>query len=322
MILLLTHSEDFYTIDLVKESLKIKGFNSVRINIDSFPTQINITKTFNYPFKPDKIQLPEKTINIKNIEGVWLRKYWGPKVNTEIDPLYRNGCTNESTAVINGLFYTLNHVPWIDPLEKVRFAENKMVQLDLAQKSGIRIPQTLITNNPADLKKFYHDLSGEVVVKMLTSLSSSMKGSSFFMYTSKVEPEHIKDASLLELCPLTFQEQIHKEYELRVMYVDGYFFTGKINTGNSQFGKIDGRLSKINETKWERYELPEKICKQMDLLMNKLGLTYGAIDVIKSVNNEYVFLEVNPIGEWGMLQKDLGYPIAETIADSLIKKVN
>ncbi len=51
-------------------------------------------------------------------------------------------------------------------------------------------------------------------------------------------------------------------------------------------------------------------------LMQRLDLCFGAIDIIRRPDGEYVsLLEVNPQGEWGMLQKYLGYPIAETIAE-------
>jgi glutathione synthase/RimK-type ligase-like ATP-grasp enzyme len=43
--------------------------------------------------------------------------------------------------------------------------------------------------------------------------------------------------------------------------------------------------------------------------------------MIRRPDGEYVFLEVNPQGEWGMLQKYLGYPIAQTIAEKLVNKI-
>ena len=53
--------------------------------------------------------------------------------------------------------------------------------------------------------------------------------------------------------------------------------------------------------------------------MDKLDLVYGAIDMIKTPDGEHVFLEVNPGGEWGMLERDLSYPIAEALAEALLK---
>jgi glutathione synthase/RimK-type ligase-like ATP-grasp enzyme len=52
--------------------------------------------------------------------------------------------------------------------------------------------------------------------------------------------------------------------------------------------------------------------------MAELGLVYGAIDLILTPDGEYVFLEVNPSGEWGMLERDLNYPISDAIAHALI----
>jgi len=45
----------------------------------------------------------------------------------------------------------------------------------------------------------------------------------------------------------------------------------------------------------------------------------GTIDcLIRRPDGAHVFLEVNPTGEWGMLERDLGLPIADAIAEELI----
>ena len=51
--------------------------------------------------------------------------------------------------------------------------------------------------------------------------------------------------------------------------------------------------------------------------MSDLGLVFGAVDLICTPAGEHVFLEVNPSGEWGMLERDLGLPISEAIAEAL-----
>jgi len=53
--------------------------------------------------------------------------------------------------------------------------------------------------------------------------------------------------------------------------------------------------------------------------MLDLGLVFGAVDLICTPAGEYVFLEVNPGGEWGMLERDLGLPISEAIAAALLE---
>ena len=53
-------------------------------------------------------------------------------------------------------------------------------------------------------------------------------------------------------------------------------------------------------------------------LMKSLDLTNGAVDMIRTPDGKHVFLEVNPAGEWGMLERDLKLPISEAIADALL----
>jgi glutathione synthase/RimK-type ligase-like ATP-grasp enzyme len=66
--------------------------------------------------------------------------------------------------------------------------------------------------------------------------------------------------------------------------------------------------------------LPKEIAQPLTLLMNKLGLSYGAVDLIRTPAGDHVFLEVNSGGEWGMLERDLEYPISDALARALLKE--
>jgi len=48
-------------------------------------------------------------------------------------------------------------------------------------------------------------------------------------------------------------------------------------------------------------------------------LYFGAIDIVEH-EGRFWFLEVNPNGEWGWLQKPNGVPIAEALCDLMISK--
>jgi glutathione synthase/RimK-type ligase-like ATP-grasp enzyme len=320
MFLLFTHAKDYYTIDLVKSHLEKKGHEGIRLNTDDFPTEIKLTKSFGI-LKKDAIYYQDRVIKADEVEGVCLRKFFSPKVDPGIDKLYKEGCFHESLEVLKGFFYTLNHVTWIDPFANVYYASNKSVQLQQAKLSGLKIPKTIITNQKGDLETFYHANNGNIVVKMQTTLSTSMEGGGMFLYTSLVSPEDIEEAGLVSLCPLMFQELIAKECELRIIYIDGIFFTGMIDTSQNLQAKTDCRLIAPEDAHWQEYHLPTEICNLLTRYMKAMGLFFGAIDMIKTPDNKYIFLEVNPTGEWGMLERDLGFPIAETIATILIKKI-
>ena len=115
---------------------------------------------------------------------------------------------------------------------------------------------------------------------------------------------------------MIYQKLIEKEYELRIIYVDGECFCGKIPSLPSHV--VDWRVPGL-QFEWEKSEIPSDLKNRLKLLMDSLNLKFGAIDVIKSIDGKHYFLEVNPNGEWGMLQKDLDLPIAEHIAETLIR---
>jgi glutathione synthase/RimK-type ligase-like ATP-grasp enzyme len=117
---------------------------------------------------------------------------------------------------------------------------------------------------------------------------------------------------------MVFQERIPKSLELRIAYVAGNFFVGALDASRSAGGQVDWRRAAPVECHWQRARIPPELEQQLTALMRKLQLLYGAIDIIRTPAGEHVFLEVNPGGEWGMLERDLGLPIAAAIADALL----
>ena len=51
--------------------------------------------------------------------------------------------------------------------------------------------------------------------------------------------------------------------------------------------------------------------------MERLGLNYGAIDMIVTPDGRYVFLEVNPQGQCQWIEEVTGLPINEALCDLL-----
>jgi glutathione synthase/RimK-type ligase-like ATP-grasp enzyme len=145
-----------------------------------------------------------------------------------------------------------------------------------------------------------------------------MNADSGFVHTNLVTKEDLDAGDLLRHSPMVFQEQIAKACEFRLAVIDDKFFVGSIDARNSSRGQVDWRLASPDEISWERGHVPDEVAMAIRALMSKLGLVYGAIDLIRTPDDEYVFLEINPGGEWGMLERDLNYPISEAIADALL----
>ena len=207
---------------------------------------------------------------------------------------------------------------WIDDLQRISVAENKLRQLRVATEVGLRIPQTLVTNDPQQAREFFQELEGKMVAKLLTPLSYSMDASSFFVYTNAVSERDLQEAELLRYSPMVFQEEIPKRRELRVTFVAGKLFVGALDASGYAATTMDWRRAKPEKCPWEEEEVPAEVADRLQQLMAEFGLLFGAIDLIETPDGEYVFLEVNPTGEWGMLERDLNYPISEAIASALL----
>jgi len=144
-----------------------------------------------------------------------------------------------------------------------------------------------------------------------------MERQRFFVRTSLVRDEDLEHLDGLRHAPMLFQPLVAKQVELRITWVGGRTFAGAIDASRSERGRVDWRLASPDEVRWERADVPDEIAARLGALMRSLGLRYGAADLIRTPEGRHVFLEVNPGGELGMLERDLGLPIADAIAEAL-----
>ena len=68
-----------------------------------------------------------------------------------------------------------------------------------------------------------------------------------------------------------------------------------------------------------RYSLPKNIQNKLILLMSHLKLATGSIDMIVTEDNDFIFLEVNPFGQFGMVSKPNNFNLEKRIAKYLIE---
>ena len=70
--------------------------------------------------------------------------------------------------------------------------------------------------------------------------------------------------------------------------------------------------------KHEPFNLPNIITKHILTLMKTWKLKFAAIDMIVTPSGEYVFLEVNPNGQWGWIETLTGMPITDSLVELLL----
>jgi MvdC family ATP-grasp ribosomal peptide maturase len=319
VVLLLTHNGDFYTVDLVSAALARRGVRPIRFNTDLFPSLVKLSARAGDERAAQLSTETGEMISAAEVRAVWARKLWSPRMAQDLDERYRAMCVSESAAALEGFLDVLHHAHWVNDLHCQRNAENKQRQLRLATCAGLRVPRTLVTNDPGAARQFFAETDGQTVAKLLRPLNVSMDAAEPFVYTNRVREEDLAGADALRHCPMVFQELIPKAYELRVAFVAGEAFAGALDATGTSRGHTDWRRAAPEECRWQRAVLPDEVVSSLQALMSELGLVFGAVDLICTPAGEHVFLEVNPGGEWGMLERDLELPISEAIAAALIE---
>lgn len=138
------------------------------------------------------------------------------------------------------------------------------------------------------------------------------------VYTTPITLQDL-EANLgeLKLCPVILQSYIPKRLELRVTVVGDNVFACAIHSQDSDRTKHDWRKYDFVNVKHEVFELPQYVKDRLLACMRTWGLKFGAIDMVITPNDHYVFLEVNPAGQWGWIEDLTQLPIAEAIATLL-----
>ena len=80
-----------------------------------------------------------------------------------------------------------------------------------------------------------------------------------------------------------------------------------------------GRFGAALVGTWTPYELPDDIATRLVDLAARLGLGYGAADLIVTPDGRHILLEINPGGEWFWLDNVWGpRTLSSAIADTLL----
>jgi hypothetical protein len=154
-ILLITHAQDVHSTPLVLEALRQRGAHGWRLDTDRFPTEHRLSLELGSGRDRMTLETEEGRLDLRDVEAVYYRRFApAGQLPSTLPPQYREAAVKESRLTLLGLMGGL-HCFQLDGYEKVRRAENKQLQLQVAQSVGLDIPATLTTNDPEAARAFY-----------------------------------------------------------------------------------------------------------------------------------------------------------------------
>lgn len=216
----------------------------------------------------------------------------------------------ELEALKQGLFITNTKTRWLSKHESIKL--NKIQVLRDAKRVGLKIPETFVTNSKKSLKEFLKN-NGKIICKAAFENISHIKTKEGYL---KQFVEEI-DEDTMKMIPETFfpslfQRKIPKEFDARVFYLNGRFYSMAIFSTCVDFRADYDKHRNIP------LKLPDDIEQKIVALMEKLDLNTGSIDFVKSSEDgQFYFLEVNPNGQFGMVSEPCNYYIEREIAKYL-----
>lgn len=322
-VLILTDADD-PTATRVMTELAGRGVPAVRVAPADFPTRIGMTATIgcgtSWWGKLTDLATGRPVVELDDVRSVYYRRPNQFQVGEELSGPERVFAYGEARIGFGGVLQALRQCLWVnDPVAAAR-AEYKPVQLAAAVECGLRIPETIITNEPERAHRWASELARPIVYKPMSGIWHHDEGQRRVLYTSPVvdvdstlEPGFATTSHLL-------QEQVSKAYEARVMVIGEEVLAVAIHTTSEQ-GRTDWRSDYDSHT-YEVIDLPLDLRDKLLDLHRRLGLVFGAADLIRTPDGRWVFLETNQCGEWGWLAAETELPITQTFADLLQKGQN
>ncbi|MFC5662287.1 ATP-grasp ribosomal peptide maturase [Kitasatospora misakiensis] len=302
------------TADLVVEELNRRAVSVFRADTAWFPSRLAVTAGLDGP--PGwrgPLATDHRTLDLAAVRSVYYRRPTPAEFPPELPPEVRAVAAAEARHGFGGLLSALP-ARWLPPPGRAAEAESKPLQLRVAADCGLRVPRTLITNRPDAAREFAKRIGGPVVYKPFTPIRGTVGGRSVAVYANLLRPEDLGHPSVATTAHL-FQEWVPKAYEVRLTAVGRRLFATEIHAG-SDAARVDWR-SDYDSLDYRVCEPPVEVAAAVHRMLARLGLPYGAFDFVVTPAGEWVFLEVNPNGQYGFVEQATGLPITAAICDYL-----
>lgn len=301
MIVIVTNKVD-YTADFVILKLKARGIDFVRLNTEDFPQSASFVLNISSRGIDGYLGVAGRSVDLAEIQSVWYRRPVASEPAPEIeDPAAKEFVVVESRESLEGLWRILPCF-WVSRPDNIRLAESKIRQLQVASSLGFSIPDTLITNSPRSAFAFYRKRR-PLICKPQRRGHIVRQDSTSFIYTSLVDERHVKNIAKVSLAPTLFQPLIHKHVDIRVTVVGAQVFAVAIYSQEVEEACQDWRRVETRKLRHEPHELPKELERKCVSLVQELKLQFGAIDLILTPAEEYIFLEINPNGQWAWIEE-------------------
>jgi len=332
MILILSQEWNERSTEDVMDWLEHLGQPSLRVNGADFEGKVALSFQVSRAEIDTNLGFSESQLAIDQVKSVWFRR-WEYEPRSETVDLFASKLGDNKQAELrlkhylrlerqrlsDFFFSLLAEAAWLGSPSNRR--QNKLVALSEAAKAGLDIPATLVTTYRDELLNFAARFESLITKPISDAEAFDLGDRIYSTLTIGLDNVTLEDLPP-RFAPSLFQERLAKDYEIRVFFLRGECFSMAIFSQFDPQTQIDFR-----HYNWKRpnrcvpYKFPEEFGEAIKRLMNSLKLETGSLDFVKTADGRTVFLEVNPVGQFGMVSKPCNYYLEFRMAETLIEKV-
>lgn len=305
-VLLITERDDIHAHALTW-ALKRQGVRCDRWSLSDFPenrkTSVRIRDS----------QLPP-VIDVSGLppgpyESIWTRRVGSPRALADtLAPADVPMALLQARRYSDGLREIFSpESAWINPPEARGAANAKPRQLLAARQAGFTIPDTLLSNDPEQIRAFFREHQGNVIYKGFTPAfwENRERGTISCLFTTKLTEEALEEDAAFTSCPGIYQIYVPKKADVRVTFFGATYCAARIYSQVRGHGSVDFRSDLKAEAPMEPFEMDSELLRKCTALTSQLGLLHGSYDFVEQPDGTMTFLEINEMGQFLWLEERL-----------------
>ena len=312
MILAISSPKDDHA-TAVLQRLDALGVEARLLDLSAFPTELTVSMRYDSTGGAGAFRSHIGGQPLEEFGAVWWRRpqpfELPPELESEAD---RSFAYTECKSALDGLWRVLD-ASWVNHPTRDEDAARKPYQLRVAKELGFEIPETQVTNDPKQARAFVDEHGPEgTVYKAFSGTEEAWRETRVFRENETELLDAVRHA------PVIFQEYVPADVDLRITVMGDHVFPAAIHSQETEY-EVDYRMT-IDSARVEAVDLPDQVLDRIRAYTDELGLVYGAIDMRRTPDGRYVFLEINPSGQWLFIERRTGQPMTDTFARLLARR--
>lgn len=326
-VFIVTHSADIHA-DIVESKISARGAKPFRVNLNEFPRDFSVALNVGSEGLTGGLtHLPSgDRVALSEIGAVWARKpsrfcFIADALGAQEEAFAQS----ETEHLFFSMLYALDCF-WMSHPLATRSALWKGEQLKRAVDMGFRVPRSIITNCPDTVRRFHSEASEGLIFKAMSSASLCAEDVSDAdrqfdgLPTTLMTPAHLVAVDAVRQAPCLFQDHIVKKHELRVTVIGHQAFAARICSQSDNRTRVDFRNFAAEIPYVQEHLAPELEARCVGFVRS-YGLEFGALDLIVAQDDEVVFLENNPAGQFLFVEQLVPQlKMTDAVADLLVSK--